>query len=43
MNGVTPAEQLDRAWSWWWNRHGDEIVNDLHATVEALRPEGEQT
>jgi hypothetical protein len=37
LNGITPAEQADRAWSWWWNRYGDGIVSDLHATVEALR------
>lgn len=38
-NGITPAEQMQRAWDWWWNRHGDAVCDDLHAKVEAMRPE----
>jgi hypothetical protein len=40
LNGITPAEQMDRAWTWWWNRWGVDLLPDLHATVEALRRDG---
>ncbi len=38
----TPGATLAEAWRWWWNRHGDDTVNDMHATVEAMRPSDDE-
>lgn len=37
MNGITPAEQMQRAWDWWKNEHRDELIADLGAVIESLR------
>ena len=45
LNGITPAEQMARAWKWWLAREIKDggLLTDLHAEVEALRPLGENT
>jgi len=38
MKGVSVGQVASEAWTWWWNRHGDQVVTDLHVAVEAMRP-----
>ena len=38
LKGVSVGQVAQDAWTWWWNRHGDAVVNDLYAAVEGMRP-----
>lgn len=37
LNGITPAEQMRRAWDWWVDKHQDELIADLGAVIESIR------
>lgn len=37
LNGITPGEQIKRAFDWWLREDRDRIADDAAAAAEAMR------